>query len=230
MQSRLLSLIPTLIFMAVPGLIFLALAFLFAAPPFPGKSVLSVVFIVIVAEKAWAMFFRMPSRLRAASAGDWTAATVGLSYTAALFWVLLEYHSRAAAPRPVPTLVGALLYLSALGLRYWAFRHLGGGWAVHVDSVPTPGTLVCSGPYRLMRHPLYASACFEIVGVALLFHALWALLFAVLVFVPFEVQRAYFEERYLRAGFGVAYEEYAARTWAFFPLPFRRRARPPGRR
>jgi protein-S-isoprenylcysteine O-methyltransferase Ste14 len=76
-----------------------------------------------------------------------------------------------------------------------------------------------------MRHPLYFGACLEIVGIPLFLGAWGALLFGVLIFIPLEVARGYYEERFLRELFGADYRRYADDVWAFFPLPVRPRHR-----
>ena len=71
-----------------------------------------------------------------------------------------------------------------------------------------------------MRHPLYFGACLEIVGLPLFLGAWGALLFGALFFIPLEITRAYYEERFLRELFGSAYRDYKNEVWGFFPLPF----------
>ncbi|MEI7903523.1 MAG: hypothetical protein WCK89_25060, partial [bacterium] len=64
---------------------------------------------------------------------------------------------------------------------------------------------------------------FEIVGLPTFLGAWGFLLVGVLVFIPLEVARAYYEERFLSELFGSAYRQYKNEVWAFFPLPFRPR-------
>lgn len=99
-----------------------------------------------------------------------------------------------------------------------------GVWAVavvkprHLRIMPEPGSsapLALSGPYRLVRHPMYTAV---ILGsLALVLHhpgparwAAWALLSVVLML------KLRHEERLLRRHFP-AYAEYSARTWRLIP-------------
>ncbi|MEI7901650.1 MAG: isoprenylcysteine carboxylmethyltransferase family protein, partial [bacterium] len=79
------------------------------------------------------------------------------------------------------------------------------------------------GPYRIMRHPLYLGACLEIVGLPVFLGAWGSLLFGTLVFIPLEITRAYYEERFLSELFGSAYRQYKDEVWAFFPFPLKPR-------
>ncbi|HVY61332.1 MAG TPA: isoprenylcysteine carboxylmethyltransferase family protein, partial [Planctomycetota bacterium] len=75
--------------------------------------------------------------------------------------------------------------------------------------------LVVSGPYRWLRHPIYAGEIVACAGVlALRFSALTAAVFA--AFVAVQVARALLEERKLSRALP-AYAEYAKRTWRFVP-------------
>lgn len=63
---------------------------------------------------------------------------------------------------------------------------------------PKPGaTLVERGPYRLVRHPMYAGAVIAAFGWALAVHGWLTLGYAALLFVFFDV-KARREERWLR--------------------------------
>lgn len=89
---------------------------------------------------------------------------------------------------------------------------------------PPPGAELCtSGAYRVTRHPIYTGVVLAGAGLAVLRRRpepllSWALLTAVLY------AKAGMEERWLRARFGAAYEEYAATTSQVLPLPRRGRA------
>jgi protein-S-isoprenylcysteine O-methyltransferase Ste14 len=66
-------------------------------------------------------------------------------------------------------------------------------------------SVATTGPYRIVRHPMYAAAIFYFVGVALLLGSCWALL-PIPLFVAGFAARAVIEERVLRA----ALPDYAA--------------------
>jgi len=72
--------------------------------------------------------------------------------------------------------IAIALQLIAIGLMVWA-RVTFGRRSFHAAANPTVGGLVTTGPYRIIRHPIYTAACllgwaaivvhWSLVGVAL---------------------------------------------------------------
>lgn len=81
--------------------------------------------------------------------------------------------------------------------------------------MPEARTLVTSGPYAYVRHPLYAMEFFTIVGIAMQFLQPWAALLGAAV-IALQVIRSIFEERVLVEAYP-EYEAYRARTKRFIP-------------
>ena len=88
-------------------------------------------------------------------------------------------------------------------------------WGDHIR-IYTDHTLVTSGPFRVVRHPLYASLVWMFTGGALVYRSPLALLMNGLVFTPFMIYRARQEERLMAQTFP-EYEAYRRRTGLFFP-------------
>ncbi|MDD5679202.1 MAG: isoprenylcysteine carboxylmethyltransferase family protein [Kiritimatiellae bacterium] len=196
------------------------LALYIGTAPFKDKIILTGLFGFTAAEKLWAMFFRVRQRQPLEAEHDWTAVAVGTAYIVLMYSALIEcYFKRTGITIPALAWLGIGVYTAALILRYSAFACLKHQWAIHLDKILPDRSLVQSGPYRLMRHPLYLAYCLEALSIPLVLHAFWAFTFGLLVFVPLEIYRAYYEERFLRETFGAAYRDYVARVWAFFPLP-----------
>lgn len=107
--------------------------------------------------------------------------------------------------------------LAALGgaLLIWTFHTLGPNLT---DTVVTRRvhTLVTSGPYRWIRHPLYAATAITVVGNSLT-AANWFLLVAGAFVFAMMVIRTRREEDFLLDRFGDSYRAYMARTGRFFP-------------
>ena len=105
------------------------------------------------------------------------------------------------------TLGGALLV--------WTFHTLGPNLT---DTVVTRRvhTLVTSGPYRWVRHPLYTATALTVVGNSLTAANWFLLAVGALVFTVMVI-RTRREEKFLLDRFGDAYREYMARTGRFFP-------------
>ena len=193
--------------------------------PFPGRIPFCLAYNLIIAERVYAMFFRIRTKDVFGVKKDWTSAAVGLAYAGVMYGILFEFFRRgSAAPFPAASLGGFVLYAGAVLLRYSAFHHLGRQWVVHLDRNDAPErSLVRSGPYAWIRHPLYVGACLEVIGAPLAFNAFGTLVFALLVFVPLEIHRARFEERFLLETFGEEYRAYAEEVRGFFPLPSRKK-------
>ncbi len=186
--------------------------------PFPGALGFALFFTAIALEKVWSSFARLRQRTDLSVRGDWTSVSVGVSYTLVQYAVLAEFFwKRQGVTWPLLSLVGIGVYGGAVAFRYWAFHHLGLQWAVQLDKAIPDRHLVRAGPYALVRHPLYVAYCLETIGVPLAFNSWWPLLLTAVTFIPLEIQRAFFEERFLRATFGDEYESYAAETGAFLP-------------
>lgn len=78
-------------------------------------------------------------------------------------------------------------------------------------------TLVTTGPYAVVRHPLYASLIWMFIAGAVVYSNPTALALTLGVFVPMMYVRAKKEEALLFEAFGKDYAEYRAHTGMFFP-------------
>jgi protein-S-isoprenylcysteine O-methyltransferase Ste14 len=121
----------------------------------------------------------------------------------------LEVHTLALA------IVGALVTVSGLAFAVWARIHLGRNWGMPMTEKDEP-ELITSGPYRLVRHPIYTGLLTAVVGTALAIN-LSALAVAAVLTVYFWYS-ATVEERNLVATFPKAYPAYRARTKVLIPF------------
>ena len=112
-------------------------------------------------------------------------------------------------------LMGAPIAILGLQLFAWMFRHLG----LNVTSTSMPrgnATLVTSGPYRWIRHPMYTAALILVAGAALLTANLVVIVGGVAMFLLLAARSGVEEER-LVGKFGEAYVAYQRRTGRFIP-------------
>lgn len=114
--------------------------------------------------------------------------------------------------------VGVLLGVIADGLAYWIFSSLGNNVSPTV-ATRTNHTLVNKGPYRWVRHPLYAMGMIAIPGYALLAENWFILLMSLLGFIVLLI-RIPKEENKLVEKFGESYIEYRKSTGMFLPKIF----------
>ncbi len=220
-MNHLISILLMVLLPAGLALVALPWVLLVRSEPFPAAAMVAALCSIAALEKIWSSFFKMRQRVKTEAKQDWTTVSVGYSFTAVWYVGLFDIFLRLRENAAVPVIVaGTAIYAIAVLLRYWILHHLGHQWTVHVDEELPDRQLVRTGPYRFVRHPLYAEAFLEVIGIALLAGSLPALLVALLVFIPLEMHRAYFEERYLKQIFGDEYADYKRETWAFFPLPF----------
>jgi hypothetical protein len=109
----------------------------------------------------------------------------------------------AAAALADPTLQswGAGLSVAVIGeaLRVWAAGHLEKGREV-----------TRSGPYRFMRHPLYAGSAVLALGVVVASRSSLVAIIATVYMTATITAAIRTEEAFLRQTFGTAYEEYRA--------------------
>ena len=98
-----------------------------------------------------------------------------------------------------------------------ALQHLGRQWRVQAV-VTDDHELITSGPYRVVRHPVYLAFLGMLLGTALIRGHPVAGLAAVLVFAAGTEIRVRAEERLLAATFKDRFAAYTLRTrWAYVP-------------
>jgi protein-S-isoprenylcysteine O-methyltransferase Ste14 len=126
-------------------------------------------------------------------------------------------------------LLGSALTLLGLAFATWAQVHLGPNWS-GIIGTRDRHRLIRTGPYALVRHPMYSGILVAIVGTAISIGELRALLGAALAIVAY-IRKIRIEEPWLLARFGSAYTDYRRDVSALVPLPRRfRRSSSPERR
>lgn len=113
-------------------------------------------------------------------------------------------------------LLGIPLGLISIILIAWMFHHLGHN--VTKTSMPRENaTLVMTGPYRWIRHPLYTFSSFLFIAFALLTSS-WLIVVSGIIGNSIIALRTRLEEQRLIDKFGDRYRNYMRRTGRFFPL------------
>ena len=90
--------------------------------------------------------------------------------------------------------VGLVLFTLGLGFAIWARMHLGRNWGTPMTRKDEP-ELVTSGPYHLVRHPIYSGILLAGAGTAVALS--WPWLTAVVLAGSYFLYSAAVEERYL---------------------------------
>lgn len=110
---------------------------------------------------------------------------------------------------------GLALQAASIMFAIWARRHLGRNWSGAV-AVAVDHQVVRSGPYRVVRHPIYSAMLGMYLGTGLVSGELHALL-ALGVVTAAYARKIPLEERTLGEVFGTEYEAYRRQTWALIP-------------
>jgi protein-S-isoprenylcysteine O-methyltransferase Ste14 len=131
--------------------------------------------------------------------------------------------------RPLPIRLGAAarwtalagglgMYLAGMGLAVWGRRALGPSYRPSTTlgaSLAPDHRLVTTGPFAMVRHPMYLGLLVAAIGSLALYRT-WSTLWCV-VQLPILVVRARNEEELLARTFGDAWAAYAAAVPAWLP-------------
>lgn len=115
-----------------------------------------------------------------------------------------------------PFWVGSLLTAGGLLFTVWARLHLGRNWSGTV-TIKQDHELITSGPYALVRHPIYTGLVLAFLGSALA-RGEWQALLAFALATGALWHKLRLEERWMRRQFGDAYRAYARRVKALVPF------------
>lgn len=124
---------------------------------------------------------------------------------------LLALKNNLISPNPFGFIVQAL----AVGLMVWA-RLVFGKRSFHAGANPTEGGLVTHGPYRFLRHPIYAAVMYFVWAGVLSFRSTEAIALAVVVTLCLGV-RMFLEEQFLIAAYP-EYKEYSKKAKRLIPF------------
>jgi protein-S-isoprenylcysteine O-methyltransferase Ste14 len=117
---------------------------------------------------------------------------------------------------------GAIMLAAGLGFAVWARQHLAGNWSATV-TLKQDHELVRSGPYGLVRHPIYAGLLVAALGTAVAIGE-WRALVAFALIAAGVLRKVSIEEHWLREAFQDEYANYCARVPALIPCVRRVRA------
>lgn len=111
---------------------------------------------------------------------------------------------------------GFLLAVAGVALVLRSRAELGRAWSF-VPKADRGTGLVTTGPYCLVRHPIYLGLALFVLGLALAFGSWPALVIVLCGIVPSFAWRARTEEKLLCRTFGQRYADYRTRTTLFIP-------------
>jgi protein-S-isoprenylcysteine O-methyltransferase Ste14 len=131
----------------------------------------------------------------------------------------IPWLDRQVYPVTVPiALAGLLAVLMGVAFSIWARLMLGGNWSNRV-TVKENHTLVRTGPYRIVRHPIYSGILLGMLGSALQRGAIRCFVGVFICGFSFWLKtRA--EERFMVQSFGAQYLQYRHQVKALAPFIF----------
>jgi protein-S-isoprenylcysteine O-methyltransferase Ste14 len=168
----------------------------------------------------WLRSYDVKTTVRRESTASRLQHVVPLTVAALLLW----------SPRfPVPVLdarflpladwpfwLGAALTAAGLLFTVWARVELGRNWSAIV-TVKESHELVTTGPYALVRHPIYTGLLLAFIGSAIA-RGEWRGVLAVAIAWIALWRKLSVEEQWMKETFGDAYREYSRRVAALVPF------------
>lgn len=112
--------------------------------------------------------------------------------------------------------IGAILTAAGLLFAVWARLHLGRNWSGSV-TIKQEHDLVTSGPYALVRHPIYTGLLLALLGSTLALGD-WRAVLAFALASGALWRKLRVEEDWMRQQFGDAYQAYSRRAAALIPF------------
>ncbi len=155
---------------------------------------------------------REPAWSRLAHYGPLAVAVVLLLMHRPDNWLGLDVVAWHGADRYY---TGLALVIVGLAFTLWARVRLAGNWSGSV-TVKDKHELIVRGPYRLVRHPIYAGALLAFLGTAIAQDQWRSLLAFVIVWLAWW-RKWRLEERFMTETFGDEYATYRARVPAVVP-------------
>jgi protein-S-isoprenylcysteine O-methyltransferase Ste14 len=169
---------------------------------------------------AWALAFVKPrsqasgqKEVARASSSKWGIGLVMLSF--ALIWAYVR--PAGFEKSELSLIVSMILAPPSVALAWASTRHLGRQWRYQA-AVSEGHELIQTGPYRWIRHPIYAS----MLGMLLATGAAWTwwpmFVAAMVVFIVGTEIRVRAEDRVLSAHFQDSFAAYKSRVRAYIPF------------
>jgi len=113
------------------------------------------------------------------------------------------------------------LALAGLALRVWTVGVAARGTSGRNTRQQKATSLNTSGPYSIVRHPLYVANGMIVISLSLFMHGWIAPTVVTVLTIVYYTCIAWREEQFLRERFGTAFVEWAARVPAVLPVPGR---------
>ncbi len=111
---------------------------------------------------------------------------------------------------------GFALTIAGCAFAVWGRLSLGGNWSATV-TVKQDHSLVRSGPYAIVRHPIYSGGLLGLAGTALVLGEWRGILAVALAFIAWR-RKSRLEETFMTRQFGADYARYQREVKALIPF------------
>ena len=132
-------------------------------------------------------------------------------------WIILPWYASFSQTPFFPQLawLGAIMAVVALILTVFCWYHMGTAWRIGIDH-KEKNELITDGPFKHIRHPIYALSMLLMLGCFLSVQTKFMLVIACAHWIIFTLE-TYREENYLTAIYGARYQAYVQQTNRFLP-------------
>jgi protein-S-isoprenylcysteine O-methyltransferase Ste14 len=168
----------------------------------------------------WSLAFVKPSK-QAAGQKETSSAPVsrwGIFLVMVGFALVWAYVRPIGFQKSTPSLIASMILgPPSVALVWAATRHLGKQWR-YKAALSQDHELIQTGPYRWLRHPIYASMLGMLLatGAAWTWWPMWV--GSVIAYIAGTEIRVRAEERLLAGRFGSSFAAYRSRTSAYIPF------------
>jgi protein-S-isoprenylcysteine O-methyltransferase Ste14 len=168
---------------------------------------------------SWAIAARWASRPAARPAAKeewlyWALVVAGSVLMGFNFWT--GQRGMEWMPFDTKEQILLVLALAGLGITWWARIHLGTLWSGRVTR-KEHHRIVKTGPYAIVRHPIYAGISLALIATALLRPG-WAGIGGAALIIASFVIKYRLEERFLMEELGPEYKTYRKQVAALVPF------------
>ncbi|NDH08411.1 MAG: isoprenylcysteine carboxylmethyltransferase family protein [Gammaproteobacteria bacterium] len=135
-----------------------------------------------------------------------------------ILWIMLPWQAAFSAPVIYSTLgcLGMAFCFIAYTASLYCWHYMGNSWRIGIDP-KEKNTLITDGPFKHIRHPIYALSMLLMLGSLCCVQSSYMLaLFAIHWFIF--TMEALREERYLSHIYGETYQQYMKKTNRFLPM------------
>ena len=113
----------------------------------------------------------------------------------------------------------AIIIVQAAAFMFMVWARITFGFrSFHATANPTEGRLITTGPYALIRHPIYTAVCIVVIAGGIVHFSLITCIFVLAVLIG-SITRMILEERFLQKRYP-EYASYAKRTKRMVPYVF----------